>query len=159
MTDLRTNNEIRKTVDNRKSFLFSVTLKVHASAQGAILSADWTILPYPLFCPLLKLKNFMKPIIFRRFGSTIYFPVFVKLSEQHNFYLEPGNPKQGSHGTLSTRLESGFMNVCYRRRGQRSEATGYSERNFTNKCRSGLALKNREIKENTRRRKKIRISR
>jgi hypothetical protein len=34
------NNEIRKTVDNRKLFLFSVTLKIHASAQGEILSAD-----------------------------------------------------------------------------------------------------------------------
>jgi hypothetical protein len=57
------------------------------SAKGKILSADWIKLSTPPIPPLLKLQNIIKTIIFRRFGSTIHFPVFAKLSEKHNFII------------------------------------------------------------------------
>jgi hypothetical protein len=62
VTDFRANNENRNTVDSVKLFLFSAIFKNPASAQGEILSADWTKHSSPPFRAFLNLQNIMKTL-------------------------------------------------------------------------------------------------
>jgi hypothetical protein len=87
VTDLRTNNKFEKQSIIANHFCFRSLSKIHASAKGKILSADWTKLSIPLLPPLLQLQNITEIIIVRRFGSDIYLPVSAKLSKNTTLFF------------------------------------------------------------------------